>query len=720
MKIQKLVVFGMLLFQSFSTLAQGEAIEYGYLSDVFKFSRIPLDTVWEYFPDGHIGFENLDAKATWIKANPVLLQNAKGKPLAWSGIGWFQQRFKVPDSLNGKLIALNMGHFGASEIYLDGKLVRCFGDVLATSGKGKSFLPRKPFTAMLNNERIHTFRVRYAAHKFDKVLQPKLFLGFCLTIAPLSESYISTSIVTYHGVFSMSLYLAFTLLFFFLFLFYPQRLASLFTALYLLNFSVLFSSMLIAGITTDASIYAWSNLLWKSSVSLVGGWSLLFIYSIYYRKMPLRSWLIVIVMIINISIILYPFIENFFLMFINILIGLETWRITILGIRDKRPGFWILGIGQFLGTLFFVFFIGNLFHLFPPLYSSFSIIREIGGFLSDLSAPLMFSLQLAWEFGSSNRSLKEQLDEIQKLSKENLEKEKEKQHILATHNEELENQVTERTTELQQSLFNLKAAQAQLIQSEKLASLGELTAGIAHEIQNPLNFVNNFSELSGELIDEMNEEIDNGNLEEVKAISGDLKQNLEKINHHGKRASSIVKGMLEHSRASTGVKELTDINALADEYLRLSYHGLRAKDKNGSTPRFNADFKTNFDQNLPKIKIIPQDFGRVLLNVINNAFYTVQQKNKLNLEGYKPLVNIETHLEEDEIVIKIQDNGSGMPDSVKAKIFQPFFTTKPTGEGTGLGLSLAYDIITKAHGGTLEVETKEGVGTTFIIKLPYI
>ena len=268
------------------------------------------------------------------------------------------------------------------------------------------------------------------------------------------------------------------------------------------------------------------------------------------------------------------------------------------------------------------------------------------------------------------------------------------------------------------ALSELRSTQKQLIQKEKLASLGELTAGIAHEIQNPLNFVNNFSELSGELVDEMKEEIDNGNLEEVKSIAGDLKQNLEKINHHGKRASSIVKGMLEHSRASTGIKELTDINALADEYLRLSYHGLRAKDKNGSTPRFNADFKTNFDQNLPKLEVIPQDFGRVLLNLINNAFYAVQQKNKLNLEGYKPLVNIETHLEEDEIVIKIQDNGSGMPDSVKAKIFQPFFTTKPTGEGTGLGLSLAYDIITKAHGGTIEVESTEGEGTTFIINLP--
>ena len=271
----------------------------------------------------------------------------------------------------------------------------------------------------------------------------------------------------------------------------------------------------------------------------------------------------------------------------------------------------------------------------------------------------------------------------------------------------------------EKALTELKATQNQLVQAEKMASLGELTAGIAHEIQNPLNFVNNFSEMSVELAQELNEEVEKEVIDKdlVKEILSDLTQNQQKINHHGKRASSIVKGMLEHSRTSTGIKELTDINALADEYLRLSYHGLRAKDKNGSTPRFNADFKTNFDENLPKVEVIPQDFGRVLLNLINNAFYAVQQKNKLNLEGYKPLVNIETHLEEDEIVIKIQDNGSGMPDSVKAKIFQPFFTTKPTGEGTGLGLSLAYDIITKAHGGTLEVESKEGEGSEFTIKL---
>lgn len=260
--------------------------------------------------------------------------------------------------------------------------------------------------------------------------------------------------------------------------------------------------------------------------------------------------------------------------------------------------------------------------------------------------------------------------------------------------------------QIESTLQKLKATQTQLIQSEKLASLGELTAGIAHEIQNPLNFVNNFSEVSGELVAEMEDVIKEGNTDIALEIASDLKQNLEKINHHGKRASSIVKGMLEHSRTSTGEKESTDINAFADEYLRLAYHGLRAKDST-----FNSDFKTEFDENLPKIEVIPQDMGRVLINLINNGFYAVKSADK-------PLVVVSTKKSDNKVIISVKDNGTGMTDEVKAKIFQPFFTTKPTGQGTGLGLSLSYDIVVKGHSGILEVETKEGVGTTFIIKLP--
>jgi signal transduction histidine kinase len=266
-----------------------------------------------------------------------------------------------------------------------------------------------------------------------------------------------------------------------------------------------------------------------------------------------------------------------------------------------------------------------------------------------------------------------------------------------------------------ESAYNqLKSTQAQLIQSEKMASLGELTAGIAHEIQNPLNFVNNFSEVNQELIEELEDELNAGNINDVLEISKDIKENEQKINHHGKRADAIVKGMLQHSRTTTNEKEATNINALADEYLRLAYHGLRAKDKS-----FNADFKTDFDETLPKVNIIPQDIGRVLLNLIHNAFYAVKDKTLTGFESYKPLVTLTTLNLGDSIEIRVKDNGSGIPDSIKDKIFQPFFTTKPTGQGTGLGLSLSYDIV-KAHGGELKVETlTDGQpGTEFIIQLP--
>ncbi len=285
-------------------------------------------------------------------------------------------------------------------------------------------------------------------------------------------------------------------------------------------------------------------------------------------------------------------------------------------------------------------------------------------------------------------------------------------------NAELEKIVAQRTLELtkqkeelEHALLDLRNTQAQLIQSEKMASLGELTAGIAHEIQNPLNFVNNFSDVSTELVDEMNEEIAKGNLDDAKEIAGDLKQNLEKINHHGKRAGDIVKGMLQHSRSSSGTKEPTDINALADEYLRLAYHGLRAKDKS-----FNATMKTEFDETIGNISIIPQDIGRVILNLITNAFYVVNEKKKTGVDEYEPIVTVSTKKINGKLEVSVADNGNGIPQKVLDKIFEPFFTTKPTGQGTGLGLSLSYDIV-KAHGGELKVETKEGEGSEFIFQL---
>ena len=273
-------------------------------------------------------------------------------------------------------------------------------------------------------------------------------------------------------------------------------------------------------------------------------------------------------------------------------------------------------------------------------------------------------------------------------------------------------EVDQQRTKAENALHELRSTQAQLIQSEKMASLGELTAGIAHEIQNPLNFVNNFSEINKELLVEMKEEMEKGNLSQAKSMTEDIMDNEDKILHHGKRADAIVKGMLQHSRTGSGVKEAIDINLLADEYLRLAYHGLKAKDKS-----FHATIQTDFDPSLGKVPVVPQDLGRVLLNLYNNAFYAVSEKSKQHAEGYEPTVRVLTKRRDDKWEISIKDNGKGISPKVVEKIFQPFFTTKPTGQGTGLGLSMSYDII-KAHGGNLIVHANEGNGAEFIIQIP--
>jgi two-component system, NtrC family, sensor kinase len=329
---------------------------------------------------------------------------------------------------------------------------------------------------------------------------------------------------------------------------------------------------------------------------------------------------------------------------------------------------------------------------------------------------------IAWAVGFGiylHRQGKKQREEEEKLLKE--------KQVLEIKNVNLESLVDTRTKEisskneeLEKKIEELKATQEQLIHSEKMASLGELTAGIAHEIQNPLNFVNNFADVSTELVDEIKQELERETLdrESLLEILNDMTSNLEKIVHHGKRADNIVKGMLQHSRKGSGEKELTDINALSDEYLRLSYHGLRAKNKS-----FNAIMETDFTSEGIKILAYPQEIGRVLLNIITNAFHATQEKKIQAVEtnqAYSPLVRVETKKLESNIMISIIDNGAGIPDEKLDKIYQPFYTTKPTGQGTGLGLSIAYDIITKLHGGKINVESKVGEGTKFIITLPLI
>jgi len=394
---------------------------------------------------------------------------------------------------------------------------------------------------------------------------------------------------------------------------------------------------------------------------------------------------------------------------LSVLFSTEELRLTVRAVRQRRRGAWIIAVGFAGGLLVAIGYVGIHALSVPVLVANLCIVGIF------VLRALGISLFLAREFALDAGLLQVKLGEVERLSVQTIAQEQEKQALLAAQNDTLEHQVQQRTGELQRSLTDLRATQAQLIQKEKMASLGELTAGIAHEIQNPLNFVNNFSEVSSELLAELAEEQIRPERDaglEAELVS-DLRQNMQKITQHGQRAAGIVKGMLEHSSSAAGEREPTDLNRLCDEYLRLAYQGLRAKDKS-----FNAALSTDFLADLPRVTLVGADVGRVLLNLFTNAFYAVRQRQQLGEPGYQPQVGVRTVLLNQQVQIQVTDNGTGMSPAIQSKIFQPFFTTKPTGEGTGLGLSLSHDIIAQGHGGSLTVESEAGEGTTFAIALP--
>jgi two-component system, NtrC family, sensor kinase len=646
-------------------------------------------------------------------------------------IGWFRKKIVIDSSMVEKPYIMKIMITGAAEIYLNGKLINEIGKVNLDDKKAKTIFNKTPLTYSIYFKSVgeQTLAVRF-------LFTPHSYVDEKFDITPLSlsisnlEGFTEKQLTDENrkklvsgiglGIFMMMAFIHF----FFFYFFRSQR--------YNLSFCI---SMLLFGIHlclgNGTIIYENFNNyviveILANIIYLVA--HILLLNAVYeYLQYPKRIlfWgTIIMLFLMNILTFLQIINELYVLLTISLLISNYAFLIW-KSMKNKTSS------GRVMRNAIFTF-LGSMIFSFILIFALAAISKVVGynhlnnsnrnNLLLDLAVPIVIilffvgpqlsvsgaiSFSLAKEFVKTNISLSQKLEEIEKLSEE-------KQHILSTQNEYLEKQVTQRTAELNQSLENLKITQNQLIQSEKLASLGELTAGIAHEIQNPLNFVNNFSEMSVELAQELTEELDKELLDKalVEELLGDLIQNQEKISHHGKRASSIVKGMLEHSRSSSNVKELTDINALADEYLRLSYHGLRAKDKT-----FNANLKTDFDENIEKVNIVSQDIGRVILNLITNAFYAVNEKKKDNSDGYEPTVSVSSKQVNDKIELKIKDNGNGIPEKVLDKIFQPFFTTKPTGQGTGLGLSLSYDIV-KAHGGELKVETSEGEFTEFTIILP--
>jgi two-component system NtrC family sensor kinase len=706
-----------LLFNSLCSSAQVFE-DKGYWSELLRYDNLPIDSLWLFQPGNDKSTSLTDSG--WELANTKLLTDEKGKELPELGFGWYKKTFEVPPAYRGKPAEFRMGHFGASEIYLDGKLIKRYGIVANTLQDEEIYVPRVPVSIFLDSQSTHTLLVHYSNMHAGLPYYNNKHIGFRLFIAPTDvfpqdeSSKISTLPI------SASIMFLFGIFFLFVYFFYPKRLASLITTILLLNFSALFVAI----------YYSITGSEWETLrklavfIQIESVWSILFqllvLYALYYNdKMPRRFYLVIAAMAIAVIAAFYPRF-GILLSPILILAYFDMYRMLILGIRNKKSGFWILLVGSIIQQAGFFIIVHDIFHWYPVLTGKVLAIQMI---FPQLGVPLTYALQFAWEFGTANRDLRLQLTQVKTLSETTLRQEQEKQELLTHQKDKLEIMVSDRTSELskqkealQKTLENLESTQAQLIQSEKMASLGELTAGIAHEIQNPLNFINNFSEVNKELIEELKTEklktkSERNDLLEMEILNN-LINNEDKISHHGQRADAIVKGMLQHSRTNAGQKEATDVNALADEYLRLAYHGLRAKDNS-----FNASIVTDFDPLVGKINMVSQDIGRVLLNLYNNAFYAVNEKKKGQQGKYEPTISVATKRMGGRLLILVRDNGNGIPQRVRDKIFQPFFTTKPAGQGTGLGLSLSYDVV-KAHGGEIKLDTREGEYTEFVVQIP--
>jgi two-component system, NtrC family, sensor kinase len=674
----------------------------------FASGWIALDSGWKFKagddPDwAKPGFND----SSWQSIH--LLQDLYYLPqVPKTGIVWFRLRLTADSTMNRQLV-MRIYQTGASEVYLEGKLMHRLGVVSTNPDSVKFYSPNSlslSFPVKYNTDQ--TLAIRFAnlpASYPIYPIAPKSILQCWVTTL---ENANDDNIVRYYRTFNNRMNIGIgvasilCILYLSFFIFFSAQKINLYFSL-----SNFFFALFLIVNTININYHGAAFKYTIFSVTFTVLYLTLFLYCIYkiFNQKPGRIyWSLIIAGVIAVPAV-FIIDGGLISTALAVLVLIDILRITIKSIPDNQAGAWIIligvGIDLIYWTLNLLSGVGILNIPTIDSYSSFAI----------LIGPLSLAIYLGYAFGMTSQSLRQKLAEVEQLSDE-------KQQILSSQNETLERQVRERTSALNESLNNLKATQSQLIQSEKMASLGELTAGIAHEIQNPLNFVNNFSEVNRELVEEL--KIKNEKLkiedDEVRELLNDITQNLEKINHHGKRADAIVKGMLQHSRTGSGQKELTDINALCDEYLRLAYHGLRAKDKSFNAVPIAIGIKTDFDENIGKINVVPQDIGRVLLNLYNNAFYAVSEKEKNTDENYKPEVSVRTKKLNKNIEISVCDNGHGISQNIVDKIFQPFFTTKPTGQGTGLGLSLSYDIV-KAHGGEIKVNTIEGEGSEFILQL---
>jgi signal transduction histidine kinase len=685
-------------------------------------THVTLDKEWVYLNDDKPAYRLKDFNdLTWKKINPGSpVDDIEFNPLK-QGVSWMRLHFQLADQPNNGIIALMFHQSVASEIYLNGRLLKSYGHLGASPGKTIAFDPRwTPIIVQLDSTPDQVLAVRFG---FEQGIRSAAYFGAANPMFEVrmmeperaSVKFAETYQRTWIDFLILGVFLAISMLHLAFFLMYREQKANLYFSM----------SAFLGLLGTVSHVYFYhmaqpdNKFLFASiALFLYLASSLMILVSTYAflqrRKGPwFFSWLAIGIISFSATFFWPAAGFNASIITANILTYVVILIIAQKATKTNSMGAYAIITGSLTSLIAFVLFIfaassirDEILWADPVNTATFiTLIRS-------LALPAALSIFLAREFAVTSRNLAVKLKQVEELSADKLRDEKEKQEMLTSRNTWLEQRVTERTRELEQSLQDLRSTQAQLVQSEKMASLGELTAGIAHEIQNPLNFVNNFSEINAELSEEILEAATKGNIEEVKALASDIKSNQDKIREHGKRADSIVKGMLQHSRSSSGTKEPTDISALADEYLGLAYHGMRAKDKS-----FNASIKTDFDQAIGTISLVPHEIGRVLLNLFNNAFYAVNEQSKKGENGYEPAVIVKTTSQHDQVYIAVSDNGTGIPEKVKEKIFQPFFTTKPTGQGTGLGLSLSYDTI-KSMGGEISVESKEGAGSTFTIRLP--
>jgi signal transduction histidine kinase len=678
---------------------------WGYHIDSLPIAGIDLDQGWKFSPGDDTtwarpSFNDHNWKSVSLSAfEKEILPELKGK-----NIGWLRTKIYLDSFIRTNPMALVINQLGASVIYVDGSPLVSLGKINPFGYSQPSNPHGKPFLLQGNLGGDTIFlAIRYASQypSLRSFVKKGQLINIRIRPWSFALNEFEHSLIEPRAKFALSFVaISLGLLFLSLYIFFSaEKMNVLFAGFCFALALNIAMSYQVGQANTDLNGYSWMNFTSHFVDKLVGMSVLsLVAMAVLGRITTFQLCLILYILVIDTCFDIFIGSSPFQVAqgdILRIVFTYELSRLTILAIINKKYFIGVIGLTSALVNIFY--FINKLKPLnFYDDYLKFNLLFNF----------IMFTLYVAYNYASNSRKLILQIAQNKKLSEE-------KHEILLRQNATLEQQVSERTAELRKSLQDLTDTQAQLIQSEKMASLGELTAGIAHEIQNPLNFVNNFSEVNGELIDEMEEELKAGNPKAAEKIAENIKQNLEKIGHHGKRADAIVKGMLLHSRSSSGQKEPTDINALADEYFRLSYHGLRAKDK-----MFNATMSQELDPNLGNASVVAPDIGRALLNLFNNAFYSVSEKKKRLGDGFVPTVSLTTEKLKGKIQIIIHDNGLGIPAKLVDKIFNPFFTSKPAGQGTGLGLSMSYDIITKEHNGNLSVQTEEGEYAEFIIELP--